>query len=377
MTGDVTDPNARRAGVRRPGEDEDGFIFFGDEQYDYARHTDRVIVRRPHLDGCLASELEAAFTPNDEPDQIYVTDDDDDNYDEDESGALPVSFDINGERVRLLVEFVVPPWSWENGEEENEIRKLLQPLLDEHQLTEHYLEILSGRWGRARLDFAPRDRPLLELLSAGEDIVALLDASNKGVLTLETATRLVKSGHAAALVGQPEGKWFDAKSSHYAFPTANGKVDLAGDVAIFCNGDHGGIIVVGVSTSKINGSDVVDKLTPLDFKPSEAFRYRQLIDQYLYPPVVGLTVTAVPTGDSSGMFMLIEIPPQPEYNKPYLVHGAMVGEKFYGAFIGVAQRRDENSEPYAVETIHSWITTGRALIQRGELPGDSGVSSGR
>jgi hypothetical protein len=110
----------------------------------------------------------------------------------------------------------------------------------------------------------------------------------------------------------------------------------------FCNGDDDGI-VVGVSTTKIDRPDVVDKRTPLDFKPSEAFRYRQLIDQYLYPPVVGLNVAAVPTGDGSGMFMLIEIPSHPNYNKLYLVHGAMVGEKLYGAFIGVARPSTEKT----------------------------------
>lgn len=106
----MTKVQTSRATVRRPDEDEGGFVFFGDHGYDVGHHTGAVIVRRPHLTGCLAADLESALAPHTEPDAIYVTDDDD-NYSERDSDILPVSFDIATSRVRLLLEFRIPPWA--------------------------------------------------------------------------------------------------------------------------------------------------------------------------------------------------------------------------------------------------------------------------
>lgn len=79
-------------------------------------------------------------------------------------------------------------------------------------------------------------------------------------------------------------------------------------------------------------------------------------------------MTAVTTSDGTGMVLLVEVPSQPEFNKPYLVTGAILDDKVKGDFLSVVQRRDDGSEPTKAATIHSWIVTGRALIQRGELP---------
>lgn len=247
----------------------------------------------------------------------------------------------------------------------------MQPVLLSNGLTIDSVDVMSGKVGHLCLDYAPRDRNLLDLLNAGEDVVALLNASNGGELTLATATALIKMGRVPALLGQPEGTWFDAKEKHFDLASDRGKISLAQSVARFCNGDEGGIVVVGLKTSTPHGTEVVDRLTPVDFDPSMAPRYRKIIDQYLYPFPAGLKITAVPTADNKGMFMLVEVPPQPDYHKPFLVAGAIVDDKVYGGFISIVQRRDENSEPLKPAMIHSWIAAGRALVQRGKLPGDA------
>jgi len=45
------------------------------------------------------------------------------------------------------------------------------------------------------------------------------------------------------------------------------------------------------------------------------------------------------------MLMLIDIPPQPEELKPFLVHGAIVDGRIEGAFISIVRCRGESSIP--------------------------------
>jgi hypothetical protein len=363
---------SRTATVRKADDDDEAFVYFGEHPYDVGHHTDMVIVRRPHLDGCLASDLESALAPHDEPDAIFITDDDEKNYSEEESDILAVSFDISRPQVAMLLEFRIPPWAWEgDNEPEEAIETLVQRVLHTHGLSVDNVDVMSGRSGILRVDYEPRDRPLGGLVRAGEDVIALIDASNGATLTLATATSLIKNGRLPALIGQPEGPWFDAKEMHYAIGTAKGKISLAQSVARFCNGGEGGIIVVGLKTSTPRGTEVVDKLTPVAYDPSQAPTYRKIIDQYLYPFPTGLNITVIPTDDRTGMFILIAVPQQPEYNKPFLVAGAIVDDHVYGGFISIVQRRDENSEPIKPAMIHAWIAAGRALMQRGEIPGDT------
>jgi hypothetical protein len=40
-----------------------------------------------------------------------------------------------------------------------------------------------------------------------------------------------------------------------------------------------------------------------------------------------------------GMLILIDVPPQPEELKPFLVHGAIVDGRAEGAFVSIVRRR--------------------------------------
>lgn len=63
---------------------------------------------------------------------------------------------------------------------------------------------------------------------------------------------------------------------------------------------------------------------------------------------------------------LVDIPPQPEEIKPFLVSGAIVD----GAFISIVRRRGEGSVPTTAQEMHSTLVAGRALLRRGHLPQD-------
>ena len=72
------------------------------------------------------------------------------------------------------------------------------------------------------------------------------------------------------------------------------------------------------------------------------------------------------------MLVLLDIPPQPEELKPFLVHGAIVDGRVEGAFISIVRRRGESSIPITAPMIHSTLAAGRALLRGGELPPPSG-----
>jgi hypothetical protein len=65
--------------------------------------------------------------------------------------------------------------------------------------------------------------------------------------------------------------------------------------------------------------------------------------------------------------MLIDIPPQPEELRPFLVHGAIVNGRVEGAFISIVRRRGESSIPITAPMIHSTLAAGRGLFRRGEI----------
>jgi hypothetical protein len=64
-------------------------------------------------------------------------------------------------------------------------------------------------------------------------------------------------GHTSVLIGQPEGHWLDVKRAHYDLSTDAGKIKLAQSVSRFCNAEDGGLVVIGMSTKKVPGSEEV------------------------------------------------------------------------------------------------------------------------
>jgi hypothetical protein len=83
--------------------------------------------------------------------------------------------------------------------------------------------------------------------------------------------------------------------------------------------------------------------------------------------VDGLEVFAVDTPQEAKLLVL-HTPPQAEELKPFLVHGAIVGDKVEGAFVSIVRRREEYSVPITASAVHAMIAAGRALLRRGELP---------
>jgi hypothetical protein len=77
----------------------------------------------------------------------------------------------------------------------------------------------------------------------------------------------------------------------------------------------------------------------------------------------GLRIDVVPAADDH-VLISIDIPPQPEELKLFLVHGAITAEgDTEGAFISIVQRRGEGSIPITAPMIHASLAAGRAFLR--------------
>jgi len=204
-----------------------------------------------------------------------------------------------------------------------------------------------------------------QLVSAGRNVEALLNAYQTGALTVDSVRDLVRARRPELLIGVEEGSWFEAKSS--AYNVSNGswverqKIELAQDVARFANGDVDAVLILGLKESKSEKSHI-SEVSPVDLSVVDVEQYRSILDARIVPAVQGLLVEAVELDHGKGLVM-ISVPPQPAELQPYLVHGAIVGDKVEGEFFSIVQRRGEASITTTASQIHGYIVAGRAFLR--------------
>ncbi|MFA3843089.1 hypothetical protein [Streptomyces aureus] len=63
-----------------------------------------------------------------------------------------------------------------------------------------------------------------------------------------------------------------------------GKLAIAQAVARFANGEHGGIVVVGMRGKRIPGGEIINSICPVPVDGRTLRNYQQAIEQHLYPP---------------------------------------------------------------------------------------------
>jgi hypothetical protein len=173
-----------------------------------------------------------------------------------------------------------------------------------------------------------------------------------------SALNLIRAGHASVLIGQSEGGWFDVKKQLYDITHLKGKVSLAQAVARFANSE-GGVVVFGMGTKKVGSGEVVSKVYPVNTDTYTIRRHRQTLEAHLYPLPIGLDVEIVPV--TGGALLVVHVPPQPDAAKPFLVHGAIVGDGTEGAFISIVRRHGEDTIPTTAPAIHAAMSINRIL----------------
>lgn len=232
------------------------------------------------------------------------------------------------------------------------------------------------------LSFSSRGRNMATLARAGLDAIALIQAT-AGHMTRQNVLDLLRGGNINALIGQPEGQWLDAKRQYFDVGSREKATDLkpperreieklklARSVAQFANAPEGGVVILGLVADGPSGFDVIKAVMPRAHaekqRPVLLKQYRQALQEKLFPMPVHLRIELVPV--DGGDLMLIDIPPQPEEIKPFLVRGAVINGQLDNTYISIFERAGEEGFAASVETIHSMLAAGRALLRHGHLP---------
>ena len=217
------------------------------------------------------------------------------------------------------------------------------------------------------VELARRTGTVARLLTAAERVVAAIEARAQG-LRPETAATALRAGHPEALVGAHENEWLEAKAAPWNLTVTAGKIELAQDVARLANAG-GGLIVVGATTHKESGEDVIVRAHGIRPGSLSVRQVRAIIDARVYPVIEGLDLGIGQIRGSENVVAWISILPQPASAKPFIVHGAIVGRKVEGTFISIVRRRGEGSIVIGPREIHAWLAAGRRLIS-GDGPGE-------
>jgi hypothetical protein len=208
----------------------------------------------------------------------------------------------------------------------------------------------------------PRGRTVADAWRLGDEVDALLRAASGGEITPKTALDLLRGGKWDLFVGQPESNWLDAKSEPYRDLNKNGKYSLGKDVAAFANSPKGGIIVIGMSTKKVDEVDTISKCNEVPLNIVSRQAYRHFVADWVYPMVKGFDVEQIEgTKENRGLTVLI-VPRQEETSHPFLVHGVLSGEKVLGSHVLLPIRREDTTAAMDPAAIHVRLRLGEQVI---------------
>lgn len=357
-------------------EPKDDTWYFGEQRRRW-NGADSLIIKRNDLLVATATDLARALRRSrqreENPAAVLIDLAPDDEYSPKESVVDGISF-VLLEDGRLALRCPLTSDDYVNDDEhlQAEIAPLVDPLLrrlgaklagvhaDDYRSS-------APSFHEAIITVPTRSRTLQHLYDVAESVSTLFDAASTGQLTRATVAGLIMGGRVDLLIGQPEGAWLDVKSEHYDLKTPRGQISLAQAVSRFANAEEGGIVVVGLATKHIPGGELIKSLKPVPIDSAIVRRYRQAIENRLFPFPSGLEIQPVETSGGEGM-VIISLPPQEEELKPFLVHGAILDGKVEGAYISIVRRSGEDSIPITAQQIHGTIAAGRALLRRGHIP---------
>jgi hypothetical protein len=245
-----------------------------------------------------------------------------------------------------------------------ELAEILRTQLLRHrasvvQLTEEILPLVNV--ARMTVEISHRGRTVGDALAIGDDLMALWSASVGGELTPAAVADLIRAQRPELLIGQRETVWLEAKGGSYDFKDDRQAIELAKDVSAFANRAEGGLLVLGLTTSKRDGIDTVKAVRPLPVKAVRPARYQQALDKWVFPPPQDLVIESVEVEpDLAVMFILV--PPQPDALLPFLVNGAVRDGQVLGSHFSLVRRRGDETAITRAEAVHALMVAGRAAL---------------
>lgn len=198
-------------------------------------------------------------------------------------------------------------------------------------------------------------------------------------MTLGELFAALQSSDWSRLPGTAEGDQIDFKAAPYELGQDRHKWELAKDVAAFAN-KNGGAIVIGVETQR-HAHDVVDAATsvrPVAKATVGPDQYRSVIGSWVHPPPLEIRLHWFPPDVTvaEGLFV-VEVPPQPDHLKPFLVRRTVEegGAKFDA--IAIPRRDGDRVAWESVEEIQRQLADRRRLILRPEPEPPRGAAPDR
>jgi hypothetical protein len=229
----------------------------------------------------------------------------------------------------------------------------------------------SGYWvATVSVAWSPRGARVRDALSFADDVEALLGAGLGGEITLPIALDLVRASRSELLIGMRESDWLEVKRAPYRLDEDTEKIELAKDVAAMAN-SGGGMILLGVKAKKLPEHEEIQAINRCRLADVSPRRYRDLIHRRVYPEVRGFDVELIPDGSAGTGVVLLSIPAQDEGQKPFVVHGALVGGKVRGAFVGIPRRVGDGTVFVDPQTLHARLRAGERALS---AIGGTGVS---
>jgi len=182
-------------------------------------------------------------------------------------------------------------------------------------------------------------------------------------VTREDALEILERGGFDAFVGMPETIEVEFKSEPYQIPDRDSeKFELAKDVSALANAS-GGVIVIGVRTERDNATavDVADEPRPLPRGLVNEEQYEAILSDMVYPRLNAVSVRFHPsTGDDERGLVCIDVPPQNEVDKYFLIQRPTEEDvdKTPGWLVGLAVRSVGRVEVRRIGEIHMLINRG-------------------
>ncbi|GAB3610613.1 hypothetical protein GCM10027414_27390 [Humibacter ginsengiterrae] len=213
-------------------------------------------------------------------------------------------------------------------------------------------------------------RPVAALMDGAAALADYLTATREGPLDAAAVLNLLRGGHFRTLLGETESDFLEVKAAPHAIWVSRSagdraKIELAQDVARFANGDTDAVLIVGYGEATVEGTKQIARLTPVANARLDPVRVNEVLDARIVPPVDGLAIETFAVNDRQSV-MAIYVPRQPPEMQPYLVHGAIAGDKVEGGFFSIVRRRGEGSIVTTAHQIHAYIVAGKRHLRGDE-----------
>lgn len=310
------------------------------------------------------------FGGADDPMTMLVSEDPPESFDSELTVYLNTHLRVSSTAVRIVVEHTTQDLLTSEP-----VARLLRPLLNRCRGTlASVMPIDAARYSAIEVEIAlsTRGRTISDALGIGTDVDRLLEAAfATGPLRPETVGELLRTRHHHVLVGQPETDWLDVKDRPYRLDV-EGSFMLARDIVAFANAS-GGLIAIGLHTSKVRGQDIISKARPVRLDDLNIAKHHAIVRNWIYPRPAGVRFDlALTEYDSNYGIVIIEIPQQPEALKPFFVRRAQVAGRVRTEHLALPVRHGADTSHWDLAEVHSLIIAGRAaLAQRPPSDADS------